>query len=55
MEKLCAAYHEGKRNFEEIDFVVYDLMENMGSIVMTITCATDSDKDSTKYILIVFI
>ena len=31
--------------FWEIDFIVYDVMENMGSTVMTITGETDSDSD----------
>jgi hypothetical protein len=34
--------------FWEIDFIVYDVMENMGSTVMTITGETDSDSDCTE-------
>ncbi|XP_026819035.1 uncharacterized protein LOC113557674 [Rhopalosiphum maidis] len=34
--------------FWEIDFIVYGVMENMGSTVMTITGETDSDSVCTK-------
>jgi len=34
--------------FWEIDFIVYDVMENMGSTIMTITGETDSDSDCTE-------
>lgn len=44
-----------EETFWEIDFVVYGIIENMGSIVMTIAGETDSDTDSTEYILIIFI